>query len=100
MEEACGIFGIFGKDPQRTPVGSTKSYHGHLLGATAGLEAVITVQAIRAGVVPANINVFERDPALPPAYLPLEPVQKGIKVALSNSFGFGGHNSSLLLGAA
>ena len=99
VAELNGIWEIIKGDPAATPVGSTKSYHGHLLGATAGLEAIITALAIREGMVPANINIFQRDPALPPVILPTEPVRKPIKAALSNSFGFGGHNSSLVLGA-
>lgn len=99
IAELQGIWEIVKGNPQATPVGSTKSYHGHLLGATAGLEAIITAVAIREGTVPANINIFERDPELPPVVLPIEPIRKPIKAALSNSFGFGGHNSSLILGA-
>jgi 3-oxoacyl-[acyl-carrier-protein] synthase II len=99
IAELQGIWEIVKGNPQATPVGSTKSYHGHLLGATAGLEAIITALAIREGTVPANINIFDRDPELPPVVLPTEVVRKPIKAALSNSFGFGGHNSSLILGA-
>ena len=79
-------------------VGSTKSYHGHLLGAAAGLEAIITASAMVHDTVPANINLFNRDPEIPEEIeLPTEHVQTGIVTVLSNSFGFGGHNSSLLL---
>lgn len=80
-------------------VGSTKSYHGHLLGATAGLEAIITAQAMLHDTVPANINIFTPDPDLPPLNLPTEHVRTQVRTALSNSFGFGGHNSSLVLRA-
>ena len=55
--------------------------------------------AIRDGIVPANINIENRDPELPPVLIPAQIVEKKIRVALSNSFGFGGHNSSLLLGS-
>ncbi len=99
VAELKGIWEIIKGDPAATPVGSTKSYHGHLLGATAGLEAIITALAIKEGLVPANINIFNRDPALPPVVLPTEMLKKPMKAALSNSFGFGGHNSSLILGA-
>jgi len=80
-------------------VGSTKSYHGHLLGATAGLEAIITAQAMLHQTVPANTNIFTPDPDLPPLNLPTEHVHTQVRTALSNSFGFGGHNSSLVLRA-
>ncbi len=99
VAEVKGIWEIIKGDPAATPVGSTKSYHGHLLGATAGLEAIITALALKEGLVPANINIFNRDPALPPVVLPTEMLKKPMKAALSNSFGFGGHNSSLILGA-
>lgn len=99
VAELKGIHELIRNNPDATHVGSTKSYHGHLLGATAGLEAVITALAIREGIIPANINIFNRDPDLSPVLLPTEIIEKRIKVALSNSFGFGGHNSSLLLGA-
>jgi 3-oxoacyl-[acyl-carrier-protein] synthase II len=99
IAELRGIWELVKTDPEATPVGSTKSYHGHLLGATAGLEAIIAARAIQEGIVPANINIFERDPELPSVVLPIEHIRKPIKAALSNSFGFGGHNSSLILGA-
>ncbi|MFP4364146.1 MAG: beta-ketoacyl-ACP synthase II [Spirochaetia bacterium] len=97
IAEAKGIYELVGEG--ECYVGSTKSYHGHLLGATAGLEAVITVCAIREKTVPANLNLFNPDPELPPIKLPVEAVKTDIPYALSNSFGFGGHNSSLVLGA-
>lgn len=99
IAELKGIYELVNGNTDRVLIGSTKSYHGHLLGATAGLEAIITALAIREGVIPANKNIFNRDPELPPLMLPTEPVEKKIDVALSNSFGFGGHNSSLLLGS-
>jgi len=98
IAELKGVWELVKGDPKATLVGSTKSYHGHLLGATAGLEAIITAMALKDGVVPANINIFERDPELPQVELPTEAVKKPMKAALSNSFGFGGHNSSLILG--
>jgi 3-oxoacyl-[acyl-carrier-protein] synthase II len=80
-------------------VGSTKSMHGHLLGATAGLEAILTIMAMQEGVVPPNINIDEFDDgvALKPETINTEPLEKEINVALSNSFGFGGHNSTVVL---
>jgi 3-oxoacyl-[acyl-carrier-protein] synthase II len=99
IAELEGVYNLIKGSVANTHVGSTKSYHGHLLGATAALEAVITVLAIKRGLVPANINLFTPDPKLPPLQLPVEMVEKKIAAALSNSFGFGGHNSALLLGA-
>lgn len=98
IAEIQGIYDLIRNNPATTHVGSTKSYHGHLLGAAAGLEGIITLQALREGVIPANINLFNPDPELPPVQLPREIVEKRFDYALSNSFGFGGHNSSLVLG--
>ncbi len=97
LAEVNGIHALIRNSVEKTHVGSTKSYHGHVLGATAGVEAVITVQVLREGVIPANINLFNPDPGLPPIQLPTEIVEKRVDAALSNSFGFGGHNSSLIL---
>jgi len=97
LAELKGIHQMIRKSVENTHIGSTKSMHGHLLGAAAGIEAIITVQALRFGLVPANINLFNPDPDLPPVQLPTEVVEKKMTHALSNSFGFGGHNSSLIL---
>jgi len=96
VAELRGISRLFG-GADGPHISSTKAYHGHLLGATAGLEAIITIKAISTGTVPANINLFEPDPELPEASLPRETLETRLETALSNSFGFGGHNSSLLL---
>lgn len=97
IAEVKGVYELFKQSADRTYVGSTKGYHGHLLGATAGLEAILTVCAMQHGVVPANINLENPDPQLPPIRIPTEAVETEIRAALSNSFGFGGHNSSLVL---
>ncbi|MFO7849159.1 MAG: beta-ketoacyl-ACP synthase II, partial [Spirochaetia bacterium] len=95
IAELKGVHQLIGES--ECYVSSTKSYHGHLLGATAGLEAIITASAITHGTVPGNSNLFTPDPELPKVDLPTEHVETKVKTALSNSFGFGGHNSSLLL---
>jgi len=81
-------------------VGSTKSMHGHLLGATAGIEAIITICAMNENHVPANINIdnFDERIPLPAEIINTKSVNKDIKYALSNSFGFGGHNSTVIFG--
>jgi 3-oxoacyl-[acyl-carrier-protein] synthase II len=79
-------------------VGSTKCMHGHLLGATAGLEAIICAMAVKEDTVPPTINIFNQDPEIKLICINSEPVKKQINYALSNSFGFGGHNSSIVLG--
>jgi 3-oxoacyl-[acyl-carrier-protein] synthase II len=95
IAELKGISQLLGESECR--VGSTKSYHGHLLGATAGLEAIIAVSAMNEGTIPANINLFNPDPEMPRLNLPTEHASTEVRTVLSNSFGFGGHNSSLLL---
>lgn len=97
IAELRGIHAVLGTQAEHAWVGSTKSYHGHLLGATAGLEAVLTVMALQHNTVPANLNLDTPDPDLPPVRLSREHVETPLTTALSNSFGFGGHNSSLLL---
>jgi 3-oxoacyl-[acyl-carrier-protein] synthase II len=96
--ELYGIHELIRKSVDATHISSTKSYHGHVLGATAGVEAIITINALRNGLVPANLNIETLDPDCPPVQLPTDHVQKEFAVAISNSFGFGGHNSSLVLG--
>ncbi|MBN1522922.1 MAG: beta-ketoacyl-ACP synthase II [Spirochaetales bacterium] len=78
-------------------VGSTKSMHGHLLGATAGVEAVISIKVMMEGLIPPNLNIDILDPGITLKCINIEPVTMNVDVVLSNSFGFGGHNSSLLL---
>ena len=78
-------------------VGSTKSLHGHLLGATAAVEAIACIMAIRDNVIPANINIDNFDPAIELTCVNAEVIEKDVKIAVSNSFGFGGHNSTLIL---
>lgn len=80
-------------------VGSTKSMTGHLLGATAGLEAIVCVMAILKGIVPPTINLENPDPNVVLTCINGQAVEKPVKVAMSNSFGFGGHNSTLVLKA-
>ena len=77
-------------------VSSTKSMTGHLLGGAGGLEAGITVLAIRDSVVPPTINHINPDPECDLDYVPNQAGSTGINYALSNSFGFGGTNGSLI----
>jgi len=78
-------------------VSSTKSSTGHLLGASGGVELVATAMAIHKGVVPATLNLENPDEQCDLDYVPLTPREVDIKMALSNSFGFGGHNACLIL---
>ncbi len=80
-------------------VSSTKSMTGHLLGAAGAIEMAASVLAMRDGVVPPTINLDNPDPECDLDYVPHKAREKDVKVAISNSFGFGGHNSSVLIKA-
>ncbi len=99
VAESKAIFELIEGKQDKINVGSTKSMHGHLLGATAGLEAILCVSAMHHNLVPPNINIDNFDPkvALSPTVINTKPISKDIKIALSNSFGFGGHNSTIVL---
>jgi 3-oxoacyl-[acyl-carrier-protein] synthase II len=83
---------------RRTPVSSTKGATGHCLGASGALEAIFCVLAINEGVVPPTINYETPDPGCDLDYVPNEARPADVRVVVSNSFGFGGHNASLVLG--
>lgn len=95
--ETGAIKQVFGADTP--PVSSTKSMTGHLLGGAGALEAVICLQAMRHGVLPPTINYTTPDPACDLDYVPNEARPARIGALLSNSFGFGGHNATLLFTA-
>ena len=94
--ETQAIKGVFGDRAYRIPVSSTKSMTGHLLGAAGGVEAVFSLLAIHRGVVPPTINLEHPDPECDLDYVPGRAREATVKVALSNSFGFGGVNACLL----
>jgi nodulation protein E len=91
--ETKAIRETFGADSDRLIVSSTKSMHGHLLGAAGGIEAIAALKALEEGVVPPTINYDERDPACDLDYCPNEARARRIDLALSNSFAFGGLNA-------
>jgi 3-oxoacyl-[acyl-carrier-protein] synthase II len=94
--ESKAIRNLFGEHADKLVVSSTKSMTGHLLGAAVGIEAIATVFAIENELVPPTINLTNPDPDCDLNYSPLKPTKKKIRYALSNTFGFGGHNASLL----
>jgi 3-oxoacyl-[acyl-carrier-protein] synthase II len=87
---------IFGERAKKIPVSASKSMIGHLLGASGSIEAVITVLALQHGILPPTINLTHPDPECDLDYVPNVARQADIKTAVSNSFGFGGHNSVLI----
>lgn len=98
--ETIGIKEALGVEAKRIPVSSTKSQVGHLLGAAGAVEAAATLLTIRNAVIPATINLESPDPECDLDYVPKEPREVKVRFALSNSFGFGGQNACLALGAA
>jgi 3-oxoacyl-[acyl-carrier-protein] synthase II len=82
----------------RTPVSSTKGATGHCLGAAGALEAIFCTLAIHTGVLPPTMNYDTPDPQCDLDYIPNTPREAKIRTAVSNSFGFGGHNASVVLG--
>jgi 3-oxoacyl-[acyl-carrier-protein] synthase II len=99
VAETIAIKGVFGDHAKKLMVSSTKSMSGHLLGAAGGFEFGISVLAVSRGVVPPTINLDNPDPENDLDYVPHEAREASVKVALTNSFGFGGTNGCLLVGA-
>jgi 3-oxoacyl-[acyl-carrier-protein] synthase II len=93
--ETAAVKTVFGAQARKLIFGSTKSMTGHLLGAAGALEFAVCTLALRDGVIPPTINQFNRDPACDLDSAPNHSVKRDVEVALSNSFGFGGHNVTL-----
>jgi 3-oxoacyl-[acyl-carrier-protein] synthase II len=96
--ETLAVKNVFGDQARKLSISSTKSQLGHSLGASGGIELVLTVKAIVANVAPPTINLQTPDPDCDLDYTPNTPREREIKVAMSNSFGFGGHNASIVVG--
>lgn len=95
--ESLAIKALFGDHAKQLAISSIKSMTGHLLGAAGGIEAVATVLTIANDKIPPTINYENPDPELDLDYVPNHAKEKVVRVALSNSFGFGGHNASILV---
>lgn len=97
VNETKAIKTLFGDHAYTLIISSTKSMTGHLLGAAGGIEAIATILAIKNNIVPPTINLDNPDPDCDLNYSAKFATKRNIKVAISNTFGFGGHNASLLI---
>jgi len=96
VNETMAIKTVFGEHAYKLAVSSTKSMTGHILGAAGSIEAIAAILAIQNNIVPPTINLDNPDPECDLFYSPHQPTKRKIDVAISNTFGFGGHNASLL----
>jgi 3-oxoacyl-[acyl-carrier-protein] synthase II len=94
--ETIAIKTVFGDHARRVPISSTKSMTGHLLGAAGGVEAVISILSLERGILPPTINLENPDPECDLDYIPNTARKKQVDIAISNSFGFGGTNATLV----
>ncbi len=97
LNETIAIKKVFGDHARVAAISSTKSMTGHLLGAAGAMEMLACVKALREGIIPPTINYETPDPECDLDFTPNKAVKREIKVAMSNTFGFGGHNASLVL---
>jgi 3-oxoacyl-[acyl-carrier-protein] synthase II len=95
--ETAALRSVFGPRAREVSVSSTKSMTGHLLGAAGGVEFIFTALALKSSVIPPTINYETPDPECDLDYVPNQARETKISAALSNSFGFGGHNAVLAL---
>ena len=94
--ETIAIKSVFGDAAYKVAVSSTKSMTGHLLGAAGGIESAIAAKVVETGILPPTINYENRDPECDLDYVPNTAREAAVKHVLSNSFGFGGTNASLI----
>jgi len=94
--ETMAIKSVFEKEAYNVPISSTKSMTGHLLGAAGSLEAAVCILAIQNGIIPPTVNLTTPDPECDLDYVPNTARRATVSTALSNVFGFGGHNSTLI----
>jgi len=96
--ETLAIKIVYGEHAKRLSISSTKSQLGHTLGASGGIELALTAMAIQKNIVPPTINLDTPDPDCDLDYTPHHPRERRVDVAMKNSFGFGGHNASVVIG--
>jgi 3-oxoacyl-[acyl-carrier-protein] synthase II len=97
--ETMAVKKVFGDHARRLAISSTKSMLGHLLGASGAVELIAAIKSIETGVVHPTINYQTADPECDLDYVPNTAREMKVRRAISNSFGFGGHNCSLIVGA-
>ncbi len=97
ITETRAVHTVFGPHADRLPISSNKSMVGHLLGASGGVELIMTARTLVEGLMPPTINYHTPDPQCDLDYVPNDAREATVEVAMSNSFGFGGHNCSLVL---
>jgi 3-oxoacyl-[acyl-carrier-protein] synthase II len=98
IAETIAIKRLFNSHAEKLMVSSTKSMHGHLLGGAGAIEAIMTILALKEGIIPPTINLENPDPQCDLDYVPNVARKKEIRYALSNGFGFGGTNASICFG--
>ncbi|MBT2728519.1 beta-ketoacyl-ACP synthase II [Bacillus sp. ISL-75] len=97
ISETIAIKKLFGEQAYRIPVTANKSMTGHLLGAAGGVEAIVLAKSLQEGIIPPTINLEKPDPLCDLDFVPNVARQTNLKIGLSNSFGFGGHNAVIAL---
>ncbi|MBX2878133.1 MAG: PAS domain-containing protein, partial [Saprospiraceae bacterium] len=98
LSEVKAITKVFGEQTENLSISATKSMTGHLLGAAGAVEAILSIKSMQEGTIPPTINVSELDPAIPAGFhiVTEKAIDKDIDVAMSNTFGFGGHNAIVI----
>ena len=96
--ETQAVKSVFGDHARRVGISSTKSQLGHSLGASGGIELILSIYAMMNSAIPPTINLDTPDPECDLDYTPNEAREKKLSIAMSNSFGFGGHNASIVIG--
>jgi len=99
IAETKAIKSVFGSHAYKLAVSSTKSAIGHLLGASGGVEAIACIMALRSQTLPPTINLDNPDPECDLDYVPNQARDARVRIAMNNSFGFGGHNTCVILRA-
>ena len=97
QSETRAIKAAFGEKAYAVPISSTKSMTGHMMGATGALEAIFCTQVVREGILPPTIHYQTPDPECDLDYIPNQAREKDVNLAISNAFGFGGHNAVLAI---